>query len=386
MTGTTTPAPPRPATTAELDDWDVATVEAPGGHVLQSRAWAGHLQALGWRPSYLVFDDGGRVLGCTRPWPIVGGGGSYVARGPIPGGTIDRGTRLIAVAEALAAEGADVVAADPEVGVEDEAYLAAIRAGGFASIEELQPSRHRMRVPVARGDDEAAAFAGIAKSTRQRIRSAERGGLVVVRHDARSPDDPGDGFVAPAEPTAAALERFEAMLWQVGERRGFRFARADLLAWWQRAFAPGHVILLEARADDGPLGAMLLYRHGERLSTVHSADRVETRRSHPGTLHLLRWRALQLVVREGRSELDLGGVDVAGAHRPPVEGEPTWGLYQHKRAFGAEWVELVGAQERVFRPTRYAAGRVVRRIGRTLRPRRAASGSAGGPRTEGTDR
>ena len=58
----------------------------------------------------------------------------------------------------------------------------------------------------------------------------------------------------------------------------------------------------------------------------------------------------------------------------PVEGEPTWGLYQHKRSFGGEWVELAGAQERIFRPSRYAAGRLTRRIGRTIRPRRSTAG------------
>ncbi len=371
MTASAVAPPPRTATGAELETWDARTVDVPGGHVLQSRAWADHLRALGWRASFLVFEDGGCVLGCTRPWPIVGGGGSYVARGPIETGTIERGARLVAVAAALAGEGSDVVAADPEVEVTDGSYVAALEADDFHAIEELQPSRHRMRVPIPGGGDESAAFAGIAKSTRQRIRAAERSGLVVVRHDARAGADPGDGFVAAREPVRAAFERFDAMLWAVGERRGFRFARADLLAWWERAFVPGHVILLEARSDDEPLGAMLLYRHGDRLSTVHSADRVETRRAHPGTLHLLRWRSLQLAARESRAELDLGGVDVPGARRPPTEGEPTWGLYQHKRAFGAEWVELVGARERVFRPNRYAVGRVARRVRRALKGGRA---------------
>ncbi len=385
MTAPIVPARLRAASADELVDWDRRTVDAPGGHVLQSRAWADHLSALGWRPSFLVFEDGGCVLGCTRPWPLVGGGGAYVARGPIEVGTIGRGPRLVAVAEALAAEGADVVAADPEVVAGDAAYAAAVRAGGFRPIEELQPSRHRMRLPIAGSDDEEAAFGAIAKSTRQRIRAADRSGLVVIRHDARAGADPGEGFAAPQEPVRAAFDRFDAMLWAVGERRGFRFARGDLLAWWERAFTPGHVILLEARFDGEPLGAMLLYRHGDRLSTVHSADRVETRRTHPGTLHLLRWRSLQLAIREGRAELDLGGVDVPGARRAPVEGEPTWGLYQHKRSFGGEWVELAGAQERVFRPSRYAVGRVARRIGRTIRPRQPATAATAGRVRAGPD-
>jgi lipid II:glycine glycyltransferase (peptidoglycan interpeptide bridge formation enzyme) len=60
--------------------------------------------------------------------------------------------------------------------------------------------------------------------------------------------------------------------------------------------------------------------------------------------------------------MDLGGVDVAGARHEPKEGEPMFGLYQHKRSFGAEWVELPGAHERVIRPWRYAAGRVAARL------------------------
>jgi hypothetical protein len=44
------------------------------------------------------------------------------------------------------------------------------------------------------------------------------------------------------------------------------------------------------------------------------------------------------------------------------------GLYEHKRSFGAEWVEMTGAHERVLRPWRYGAGRlaagIVRAAGR----------------------
>jgi lipid II:glycine glycyltransferase (peptidoglycan interpeptide bridge formation enzyme) len=83
-------------------------------------------------------------------------------------------------------------------------------------------------------------------------------------------------------------------------------------------------------------------------------------------MHLLRWRAIQLALAEGRDEMDLGGVDVAGARRPPEPGEPTFGLYEHKRSFGAEWVALAGAQERVGGPVRYAVGRVATKLARTL--------------------
>jgi lipid II:glycine glycyltransferase (peptidoglycan interpeptide bridge formation enzyme) len=62
--------------------------------------------------------------------------------------------------------------------------------------------------------------------------------------------------------------------------------------------------------------------------------------------------------------MDLGGADVAGARREPIEGEPMHGLYQHKLSFGGQWLELAGAHERVIRPNRYRAGRLVSRAAR----------------------
>ena len=41
-----------------------------------------------------------------------------------------------------------------------------------------------------------------------------------------------------------------------------------------------------------------------------------------------------------------------------------YGLYEHKRGFGAEWIEQVGAHERVIRPWRYSLGRAAFAIGR----------------------
>ena len=84
-------------------------------------------------------------------------------------------------------------------------------------------------------------------------------------------------------------------------------------------------------------------------------------------MHLLRWRAIQLAMREGRTEMDLGGVDIGPYHREPVDGEPMFGLYEHKRSFGAQWVEMTGAHERVIRPWRYLAGRAAARAARLVR-------------------
>jgi lipid II:glycine glycyltransferase (peptidoglycan interpeptide bridge formation enzyme) len=83
-------------------------------------------------------------------------------------------------------------------------------------------------------------------------------------------------------------------------------------------------------------------------------------------MHLLRWRAIQLAISEGCDEMDLGGVDTAPDHAEPGDGHPMAGLYEHKRSFGARWVAMTGAHERVMRPSRYAIGRIAARLDRLM--------------------
>jgi lipid II:glycine glycyltransferase (peptidoglycan interpeptide bridge formation enzyme) len=350
-------------------DWDAHTVDIPGGHVYQSAAWAAHRRMTGWEPRYGVWPGGAAVLVLLRRWPLIGGFSGYIPRGPNP---VDEPAtaikRLFLLRARLRDDGVDVLATDPEVPADSD-YARRVRAMDFHQIEEIQPSRHRISLRLE-GVDEGAAFEGIAKSTRQRIGKAEKDGIVIVRHDVRiAPDGVGEGFDGPGEATAAALDRFYDLLLETGERLQFSFGpRANFVAWWQAAHAAGHLVYLEARAaTEEPLAGLLLYRHGDRLSTVHSGDHASARRDHPGALHLLRWRAIQLAIREGRAEMDMGGVDVAGARREPREGEPTWGLYQHKLSFGGHWLELAGAHESVIRPRRYAAGRLLGRVERVVR-------------------
>jgi hypothetical protein len=168
-----------------------------------------------------------------------------------------------------------------------------------------------------------------------------------------------------------ALTGFATILEQTGDRLGFTFGpRQVFLDWWSAAHAAGLLVYLEAHdpiSPDAPLGGLILYRHGGRLSTVHSGDAPGVRDTHPGVMHLLRWRAIQLAIREGCTEMDLGGVDVGPDHREPQEGDPMAGLYEHKRSFGATLVEMTGAHERVLSGWRYAAGRVTARLARLAR-------------------
>ncbi len=191
----------------------------------------------------------------------------------------------------------------------------------------------------------------------------------MARYDTAGWTDDEGLFVAPARPLGEALHGFYSMLESTGGRRGFGFGpRSAFVPWWQLAHDRGLLAYLEVNDDAGAaIGGLVLYRHGERLTTVHSADRTGARTDHPGLMHLLRWRAIQLAMREGCNEMDLGGVDIGPYHREPVDGEPMFGLYEHKRSFGAQWVEMTGAHERVIRPWRYLAGRAAARAARLVR-------------------
>lgn len=360
----------REALPDELATWDDRTVRPAGGHVLQSRAWGEHRATRGWRPRHLVGDDGSAVLALARPWPIVGGASAYIPRGPAPtGGIEDAIARLEGATRWLAVHGVDVVAADAEVPA--LGYAERIAALGYRPIEEIQPSRNRLSLRLGHDVTEESALENVAKSTRQRIRQAERDGLAVIRHDQAATDGTlnaagYEDVEAPSESFEVAIGRFHDLALQTADRRHFALgSRGSFLDWTTRAHAAGHLILLLATdegAEAAPVAGLMLYRHGGRLSTALSGDRPDARDKHPGAFHLLRWRAIQLAIREDAVEMDLGGVDIAGARHEPKPGEPMYGLYQHKRSFGAEWVELPGAHERVIRPTRYLLGRVAARL------------------------
>jgi len=375
------------AAAAELDDWDAHTVEVPGGHVFQSRTWGDYRTRHGWRPRYLVFDDGFRVLSAERPWPLVGGAGGYIARGPVPAGepvavTADR---LRAVADWLAERGVDVVSSDAEIPA-DTGYPALLRARGFRPIEEVQPSRHRMSLPL--GTDQEAVFTGFTKSLRQTIRTAEHRGLRLVRYDA-IPDTDGQVAGLFERPDVAQLgldglrpvfERLHDLLSATAVRRHFPIApRAQLIDSSSHAVLAGLAMHVEVRSpEDEHVGSLLFFRHGNRITYSLSADSVPLRHQFPGTVQLVLWRAIQVAVAEGRAEFDLAGVDIAGARRRPEPGEEMHGLLVMKERFGGRWIDLTGNHEWVARKWRYAAGRIAMRLSRLgLAPPRAPAGRSG---------
>jgi lipid II:glycine glycyltransferase (peptidoglycan interpeptide bridge formation enzyme) len=335
-------------------DWDERAVACPGGHVMQGTAWAGHRQSQGAEPRFVTFDDGRVCLAVLRRQPLAPGAVASVRRGPPHAGDGSTGVadRVAALADALRNEGVRELFVDPELDA-DPGYERAMDEAGFTIADEFQPSIHVMRLKLPPGSTFETVWSGIAKSTRQRIRAAETSGTVVRR------DESGE-----------QLEGFGELLVERADALGIAM-RPELgyLAAWRRLLAAEQARLLVAEHDGRLVGGLLLFLQGGIHSTAYSADHAELRRELPGTMHLVRWRAICDALAAGVPAIELGGVDLPGRREPPSPGDPNHGLYQHKASFGAIWVERSRARRRVLRPW---AERVAVSRGWLLRQARSA--------------
>ena len=156
---------------------------------------------------------------------------------------------------------------------------------GFHPIAEIQPSRHRVSLPLAQGTDDEAVRATLAKSTRQRIAGAERDGLIVERHDRAGWEGMDRLFERPGRSAEEALEAFATLLEGTGSgEAGSGRATCSCGAVVGRA----RLVYLDARDPaDKPatLGGLILYRHGNLLDGP-LRPAAGPRRSHPGVMHL----------------------------------------------------------------------------------------------------
>ena len=306
----------REATAAELAAWDGRVVDVPGGDVHQSVAWG--LQrarrAAAPPPRRSTTDRVALVLG--RPWPLPRRrprlraarpgrrrrrrGGGRPARGDQPRGRRPRVRR----------RGGGP--GDPgRVGRSRRSWRGLGSARSRRSARRATGSARRS----AAATDEDRLFAGVATTTRQRIRAAERRGMRSSATTARRGRPTGPGRRRSARPDEAAGDRVRPLPRPPARdrrARGFARRRPAPLAWWRAALAAGYLSFLEARGarrrGRSP-GRLLPPRGPPHLRPL--GRRRGLRRTIPGAMGLILWRALQLAVREGCAELDLGGVDVA---------------------------------------------------------------------------
>ena len=336
------------------EGWDHLAVDVPGGHAMQSAAWAGYRATLGAEPRFLTFADGHVALATLRRSRGLPGVEATVRRGPAHlGEPVELAVaRVLGLAAWAREQGARDLYLDPER-ADDPAWETALDAAGFEVTDGLEPGIHVLRLDFPADATEERLLAGLSKSTRQRVRAAEGSGTLVIddRNGARL-----DDFVV--------LMRERAAVLGIPLR-----ADTDYLRGWRALMAAGHARFLAAEHDGQLVGGLVLHRHGGIHATVYSADRAATRSDLPGTMHLLRWTAIRDALADGAGAVELGAVDLPGHRRPPEPGEPGYGLYEHKRGFGAVWQDRAAPRRIVLRPIAESLARARRRLIDTARAR-----------------
>jgi len=316
-------------------EWDERAVALPGGHVMQSATWGAYRGTQGFEPHYLTFDDDRVALALLRRSVGLPGAAAVIRRGPAHAheGPTMAAARAAALASWAREVGARDLYLDPERPL-DPAYAAAMDEAGFALTDDVEPSIHVMRLDFAPDADAESVHAGFSKSTRQRIRAAER-----------------DSTIVSEDAEGRCLDEFAVLMQERAEVVGMQLQQGtDYLRGWRALLAAGLARLLVADHDGELVGGLLVFRQGGIWATAYSADKASRRRDLPGTMHLVRATAIKDALAEGCGAIELGGVDLPGHRTPPQQGDPNRGLYEHKRGFGAGWLEREPARRIVLRP------------------------------------
>lgn len=316
-------------------DWDERAVEVHGGHVMQSATWGTLRARQGHEPHFLTFDDERVALALLRRSSGLPGSEAVVRRGPahVDEAAVTSGARAAALARWAREAGARTLYLDPERPADPD-YARAMDEAGFAVADDLEPSIHVMRRDFEPDLDDEALLRSFSKSTRQRIRAAQQAGVTVGETD-----DP------------ARMAAFAELLHERADVVGMQLqAGTGFIEAWRRLIEANLGRLLLADHDGTLVGGLFLFRQGGIWATAYSADKASLRRELPGTMHLVRWSAIRAAHAEGCPGIELGGVDLPGHRTPPQSGDSNRGLYEHKRGFGAEWVERERARRIVLRP------------------------------------
>ncbi len=309
-------------------DWDSCAVDSPGGHVMQSSAWARIREAQGWRAEYVRVGEPLPVaLVLWRRTPL--GELGYVPRGPVAAkGDRDGLARALGALAGIARERrALFLKVDPELPV-DEAT--ALHAAGFHRGEDIQPVVATLELDLAgRTDDDL--LAGFEKDTRWSVRQAARRGVAV--REAGADED---------------LRAFYELYALTGRRARFitRTAEYYRLVWRTLLDARLARLWLAENAGAVVAGAMT-WRCGDRELYQYGATNDAGRRCFAA--YALQWRAIVAARERGAARYDFGGIPADLSET----SDTMHGPYAFKKGFGGRIRRWVGAHDVTARPLAY---------------------------------
>ena len=309
--------------------WDEAAVRSPGGHVLQSAAWASIREAQGWRAEF-------HQLGSPLPaalvlWRSLPAGQSiaYVPRGPILGEPTQIEAALTKLASIARERRPIFLKVDPEI--DAEVGAGPLRAMGFRRAPDIQPVIATLELDL--GPNEDALFAALEKDTRWSVRQASKRGVSV--REASGDED---------------LRALYDLYAETGQRAGFITRTWDYYRrMWGTLVAAGHAKVRLAEREGVPVAGALTWRCGER-DVYQSAATNDAGRTAYAAYALL-WRCIIEARKGGARRFDFGGIPVDLARKD----DPMYGPYLFKKGFGGSPKRFVGAHDAVPNELAYRA-------------------------------
>jgi lipid II:glycine glycyltransferase (peptidoglycan interpeptide bridge formation enzyme) len=309
------------------DGWDAAAAHGPGGHVMQSSAWARIREGQGWSAEFLR-PAGGHALVLWRQLP----GGmrfGYCPRGPVASTAELPEVLRVLAAHAKATDGALVLKVDPER-TADEAG-AALKAAGFVRGPDIQPVVATLVLGLDR--DEGSLLAGFEKDTRWSVRQPEKRGVEV--YQGTSDED---------------LGVFYDLYALTGRRAGF-ITRTETYyrTVWRTLVDAGLATLWLAEQDGRPVAGAMTWHCGDREVYQYGATNDPGRKVYAA--YGLLWRCIVEARARGARTFDFGGIPAD----PSDAADPMHGPYLFKKGFGGTVTRWVGAHDTVPRRLAYRA-------------------------------
>ena len=303
--------------------WDDAAVRSPGGHVMQSSAWARIREQQGWRAEFVrIGDPTPCALVLWRDVPVLGRM-AYAPRGPVHRDADELRRALDALAALARERGAVLLKVDPEV--------AELRHPLYRRGPDVQPVLATLIVDLSPDPD--ALMASLEKDTRWSVRQCEKRGVTVrVANDEES------------------LRAFYDLYRVTGERAGFITRTWEYYRLvWRTLIDAGFATLRLAHVDDRAVAGSMTWRCGERDLYMYGATSDEGRKTFAA--YGLLWRSIVAAKERGATSFDLGGIPVD----PSRTDDPMHGPYLFKKGFGGEIRRWAGAHDVAPNALRYRA-------------------------------
>lgn len=329
------------ATDAECERWNALIAENPGG----GEVWSGIEYSVaksfnGYTPRFVITE---RLAGGSRLATLVLeksvrmlGKLWYLPAGPAgnePSAVLEAAQ---SIAELAKGEGAFLLKIEPRI-LESDSAKRAILGAGYRQTFRIIPNESTVMLDVS--GDEAEVSARFAASCRNKIRRAEKEGLVIRR----------------VEPTEENCRIMFDLLAETSagrfELRPFEYYKL----FWQTYCDAGTGALILGYKDEQPVAGLFGMILGE--TSVYK-DGASVRQGLPtGSMNALQWELVLWAREHGAVRHDLCGAPHSS--RVDDKSHPLYGVGQYKLAFNKNIIDHVGTFDLPLKPFAYKIWTVI---------------------------